>query len=94
MVNLHIEGHFQFRAHAIDARYENRIQVRFRDRKKTPKSPDLAEHALSEGLVSQVLDALLGSIGAINVNASVGVRDGGGLGGVWGHENLSVFMNA
>jgi hypothetical protein len=94
MVNLHIEGHFQLRAHAINTRYENRIQVRFRNRKKAAESPDLAENALGEGLVSQVLDALLGSIRAINVYASVGVRDGGGLGGVWGHENLSVFMNA
>ncbi len=69
------KGEFQFGADTIDARDENGIEIFFVYGKQAAEPADLAEHAASERLVREILDPLLGSIGAINVDACVGVRD-------------------
>jgi hypothetical protein len=40
--------------------------------------------------MGQIADALLGAIGTVNMDAGIGVGNGGGLGGVLGHGNPSV----
>ena len=46
------------------------------DRKQPAEAADLAEHAAVESLVRQILDALLGAIGALDVDAGIGVGNG------------------
>src|SRR5260221_9383457 len=41
--------------------------------KHAAEAADLAHHSTGEGAVGQVLDALLGAIGAANVNTAIGV---------------------
>ena len=75
VVDLHFKSNFEFGADTIDARDENRVEIFFVYGKQAAEPADLAEHAARKGLVREVLDPLLGSIGAINVDACVGVRD-------------------
>ena len=75
VVDLHFEGDFEFSADAIDARDENGIEIFLVYRKQAAEPADLAEHAARKSLVREVLDPLLGSIGAIDVDACIGVRD-------------------
>ena len=46
------------------------------DGKQPAEAADLAQNAAVEGLVGQVLDALLGAVGALDVHAGIGVGDG------------------
>ncbi len=75
VVDLHFKRYFEFSADTIDARDENGIEIFLVYRKQAAEPADLAEHAARERLVREVLDPLLGSIGAIDVDACVGVRD-------------------
>src|SRR5207253_5035650 len=57
--------------------------------KQATKAPDFAEHTLGKSFMRQILDALLGAVGLVDVDASIGVSDGFGriLGhGVSGYE--------
>ena len=79
VVHVHLKRQLQFRAHAIDARNQDGIDILgLINRKQTAKSPNLAEDALRESLMGKVLNALLGAIGFVDVYACVGIGNGFG----------------
>src|SRR5579883_3257024 len=88
MVDLHFEGDLELGADAIDAGDQDRIGVGLGDGEQPAKAADLAEHALGKGLMSEILDALLGTVGAVNVHAGIGVSDAGALLGSLGQASL------
>ena len=49
------------------------------DGEQAAEAADLAQDAAIEGLMGEILDALLGAIGALNIDAGVGVSDGAGF---------------
>ena len=64
-------------------------------REESAKPANFTQHAAGKGLVSQILDALLGAVGAIDIHTgvSVGDRCGGGC-GVLGHGlSRCLFLN-
>ncbi len=75
-VQVHLKRNFQLGAHSVDARHQHRVGVfRLVDREQPAKSANLAQHAPGKSLVRQVLDALLGAVGAADVHPGVGVGD-------------------
>ena len=58
------------------------------------EAANLAQHSLGEGFMGEILDALLGAVGAIDVYARIGVGDTGGLRGFLGQANLSVVSKS
>ena len=46
---------------------------------RPPKPPISLKHAAIESLMGQILDALLGAVGALDVHAGIGVGDGAGF---------------
>ena len=69
---------------AVHAGDQHRIEVlRLVDREQPAEAADLAQHALGEGLVGEILDALLGAVGLVDIYARIGVSDG--FGRVLGH---------
>ena len=75
-MQAHVEGDLQLRSHAIHARDQHRVHVLgLVDREEAAKAANLAEHAAGKGLVRQILDALLGAVGAVDIHAGVGVGD-------------------
>jgi hypothetical protein len=76
MMNVHLEGDFQFGAYAVDTGYKDRVFVLKRYREKAAKAADFAEHVLVESFVSQILDALFRTVSAGYVHARVGVGNG------------------
>jgi hypothetical protein len=90
VVDLHLEGDLQLGAHAVDARHQHRIEIGFGDGEQASEAADLAQNSLGEGFVGEVLDALLGAIGAIDAHARIGIGDTGGLWGFLGQANQSV----
>src|SRR5204862_6822361 len=79
-------------AHDIDARNQHGIEIFLGiDGKQAAKAADLAEHTAGEGLMGKILDPILGTVGAVDVYASVGIGDSA-IRGVVGHGNQSVFM--
>src|SRR5215472_12620569 len=80
MMQAHFEGELELGANAIHARNQHRIAIFLLvDRKQPPEAANLAKHPAIEGFVRQVLDALFGAIGAVNVNTGIGVGDRAGL---------------
>src|SRR6266853_59919 len=85
-MQAHLEGNLKLGSDTVDARYQHWIDVfGLVHGKKTAKASNFAEHAARKSFVGQVLDALLGAVGAVNIYASVGVGDRCGGGGVLGH---------
>src|SRR4029077_7971085 len=52
---------------------------------------NFAEHAAGKSLVGQILDPLLGAVGAVNIHTCVAVGDNA-LRGIVGHESQSVSV--
>ena len=72
----HFEGDFQFRSHTVHTGHQDGIKIlRFINSEETTEAANLAEHAPGEGFVRQVLDALLGPVGAVDVHPRVSVGD-------------------
>jgi len=87
VMDSHLESQFQFGSNSIYARDKNRVrEFRFVDGKQSTETADLTEHAAGEGLVSKILDPLFGAVGAVDVDASVGISDGGSFRRVVGHR--------
>ena len=84
VVQLHHEGHFEFCANPVHAGNQHRLaELLFINCKQAAEAADLAYNSAGEGAVGQILDALLGPVGAVYVNAAIGVSD-------WGiFQNLS-----
>ena len=81
VVQLHLKRQLQLGAYAVHAGDQHRVGILLLvDGKQPAKAANLAQHAAVEGLVGQILDALLGAIGALDVNTGVGVGDAAGLG--------------
>ena len=75
-VQVHLKRDLQLRAHSVHTRDQHRVGVlRLIHRKQSAEAANFAQHAASEGFVSQVLDALLGAVRAADVNPGIGVRD-------------------
>jgi len=87
VVNLHLKRNFQFGANAINAGYKYRVFVLERNREQAAKAANFAEDTLVEGFVSEILDALLGAVSAVNVYAGVSVSNRTGFRhGFLGHD--------
>ena len=75
-MQAHLEGNLELRPHPIHARDQHRIHVLgFVHREQAAKAANFAEHAAGKGLVRQILDALLGAVGAVDIHTGVGVGD-------------------
>ena len=76
VMNVHLEGQFELRANAVHARNQHWIEILcLVHRKQAAEAANLAEHALGERLMRQILDALLGPVSLIYVDARVCVSD-------------------
>ena len=76
MVQVHHKGQLELGADAIYAGDQDRIAKLFLvDGEHSAKAANLAYHAGSKRPVGQILDALLGPVGAVNINAAVSVCD-------------------
>ena len=74
VVHVHFKGELQLGAHAIHAGNQNRIEILGLVHRKQPAvAADLAEHTLGESFVREILDALLGAVSLVDVDASIGV---------------------
>jgi hypothetical protein len=77
VVQVHLESDLQLRAHSVNTADKYGIKVLlFVNGKEAAEAAYVAEDAFIEGAVRQVLNALLGSVGALDVNAGVGVGNG------------------
>ena len=63
----------------------------FVDGEQAAKAADFAQHAAGKGLVGQILDPLLGAIGAVNIYTGIGVGDSA-LRGIVGHGSQWVSV--
>ncbi len=91
VMHLHLEGDFQLGANAVHARDQHRIEIlRLVNSEQAAKPADFAEHAAGEGFVGEVLDPLLGAVGAVDIDAGVGVGDGRLFEGSWATGVSSV----
>src|ERR1019366_531227 len=80
VVQVHFKGDLQLGTDPVHAGNQNRVRVLFLvDGEEPAKAANLAQHSAIEGLVGEILDALLGAIGALDVYASVGVSNGSGF---------------
>ena len=76
VVHAHFKGELELGAHAIDAADQHRVGEFFLVHLEEPaKAADLAQDALVEGAVRQVLDALLGAVCLLDVHACIGVGE-------------------
>ncbi len=76
VVQVHLEGELQLGAHAVYAGDQHRVLELLLVHLEQPAvAADLAQHVLVEGAVGEILDALLGTISPLDVNAGVGVGD-------------------
>src|SRR5215475_15822795 len=88
VMDVHLECELEFGADAVNAGNEDGIKVfGFIYGEEAAETADLAEDASGEGFVGKVLDALLGAVGLVYVDARVGVGDGFGS---WGHDVKSI----
>ncbi len=92
VVDVHLEGDLQLGAHAVHARDQNRVHpLRLVHGEQAAEAADFAQYAAGESLVGEILDPLLGAVGAVNVHAGIGVGDGG-LRGIMGHGSQCVSV--
>ena len=76
VVQVHLEGELQLGADAVHAGDQHGVEVFLLvDGKQPAKAADLAQHAAVKGLLREILDALLGAIGALDVHTGIGVGD-------------------
>src|SRR6185312_15151774 len=77
VVQVHHERNFELGANAIHAGNQHRIAKLFSvDGEHAPEAADFAHHSRSERAMGQVFNALLGAVGAVNINAAIGIGDG------------------
>src|SRR5215472_6497720 len=77
VVYPHHESDFELGADAVDARNQDGFaELLLVDGEHAAEPADLADHALGERPVRQILDALLGAVSAVNIHPAVGVCDG------------------
>ena len=89
VMHLHLKGDFQLRAHAVHTGNKHGVEVFLVHGKQAPETANLAQHTPGEGLVGEVLDSLLGLVGAVDVDAGIGVGDRVALGvGVLSHFSV------
>ena len=99
-MQAHREGNLELRSYAIHAGDKHRVQVLgLVHREEAAKPANFAEHAAGKGFVRQILNALLGAVGAVYIHTGVGVGDGRASGrGVLGHGcfflSVSVWGNS
>ena len=80
LVQFHLKGDLQFGAYAIYARNQHGIAIfLFINGEEPAEAANLAQHSLGEGLVRQILDALLGAVGLRDVHTGIGVGNSGAL---------------
>ena len=80
-VQIHFKSDLEFGTDAIHARHQHRVGVfEFVHHEQSAKTTDLAQHAASEGFVREILDPLLGAVGAADIDSGVGVGHGFGCG--------------
>jgi len=74
VMQVHLEGDPQLGAHTINARDQHRVLVLLLVEREHPaEAADIAEYALGISLMGEVLDPLLGAVGAFDVHTGVGV---------------------
>ena len=92
VMDFHFKSDLKFGAHAIHAGDQHGVQVLLIHRKQAAETSNLAQHTFGESFMGEILDALLGLVGAIDVHASIGIGYGGGLRlGILGHGNQSLY---
>src|SRR5439155_27349882 len=95
VMDFHFKSDLKFGAHAIHAGDQHGVQVLLIHRKQAAETSNLAQHTFGESFMGEILDALLGLVGAIDVHASIGIGYGGGLRlGILGHGNQSLYYIA
>src|SRR5215469_13717212 len=91
MVNVHLERELQFGADSIDARDQNRVSIFRGNGEEGAEAANLAENILVEGLVSEILDALLSAVGTLDIHTRVGISDRRADCRILGHGARLIF---
>ncbi len=77
-MQVYFKGDLELGANAIHARNQHRVAILLSIHGKEPaEAANFTEHAFGKGLVRQILDALLGTVGLGDIHAGIGVGDGG-----------------
>ena len=77
VMQVHHERHFELGADAIHAGNQHGIAKLFLvDGKHAAEAADLAHYSRRERAMGEVFNALLGAVGAVNINAAIGIGDG------------------
>ncbi len=93
-MQVHLERDLQLCADPVDARNQHRIRVlNSINGEQTSKATNFAQYSFSEGLVGEILDALLGAIGAADVHPGICIGDWRRTGrGVFGHSFFPFIL--
>src|SRR6185369_12196852 len=76
VMQVHLEGDLQLGAYTVNAADQYRVEVLLLvDGEESAETADVAEHTLIEGAVRQILNSLLGPVGALDIHAGIGVGD-------------------
>src|SRR6185312_9894994 len=77
VMQVHHERYFELGAHAVHAGNQYRIAKLFLvDGKHAAEAADLADDAGRERTMGEIFNALLGAVGAVNINAAIGIGYG------------------
>ena len=77
VVQVHHERNFELGANAIHAGNQHGITKLFPvNGEHAAEAADFTHHSRSERTMGEVFNALLGAVGAVNVNAAVGIGNG------------------
>jgi hypothetical protein len=76
-MKVHHEGHLQLGANSIYARNQYRIaKLLFVDGKQSAKPANIAYYPFGKRPVGKVLDASLGPVSSVNIDAAIGIGNG------------------
>src|SRR5579864_320128 len=102
VMQLHHERYFQLSAYAVHAGDQNRIaEFLFVESEQPAESTDFSNDPTGEGAVGEVLDALFGTVRAVNVNPALGIgyrfgfqnlRSVSAIGGIEGERYFSTML--
>src|SRR5215472_9479622 len=92
VVDFHLKSNLELRSNPVDAGNKDRIKIFAIDGVQPAESADLAEYPFGEGFMRQILDALLGFVGAVDIDAGIDVGDGCAFRyGIFSHKNRPVI---
>ena len=74
-MQAHLKSYLEFGAHSVRTGDQDRIAILAVQGKKSTEAANVAQYATVEGLLREILDALLGAVALVDVHASVSVSN-------------------